>query len=122
MYLRRIALVLVLAVIPAFANAQGREFVGKTLLPRQVPYLNTREDFFMGNGYAGAGGSGDGTWNFLVGPDYTCPNYLKREELRLVVDGTEQALTMDVHRARKTGVFYGSSTNGDIKVTLVDFA
>src|SRR5580698_11341395 len=29
---------------------------------------------------------------------------------------------MDVHRARKTGVFYGLSTNGDLKVTLVDYA
>jgi hypothetical protein len=122
MYLRQTALILALAVMPAFAHAQEPDFIGKTSLPPQVPYLNTREDFFMGNGYAGAGGPGDGTWNFLVGPDYTCPNYLQREELRLVVDGAEQTLTLDVHRARKTGVFYGVTTNGDLKVTLVDYA
>src|SRR5580698_9689731 len=123
MYLRQIVLVLALtAALPTFAHAQGAEFVGKTLLPPQAPYLNTREDFFMGNGSAGAGGPGDGTWNFLVGPDYTCPNYLQREEIRLVVDGAEQSLTMDVHRARKTGIFYGIATNGDLKVTLVDYA
>ena len=122
MYLRQIVLILALVAMPAFANAQGHETAPKISLPPQVPYLNTREDFFMGNGYAGAGGPGDGTWNFLVGPDYTCPNYLKREEIRLVVDGTEQPLTMDVHRARKTGIFYGISTNGDLKVTLVDYA
>lgn len=116
MYLRRIVLILALAALPSFARAVVIS------LPPQVPYLNAREDFFMGNGYAGAGGSGDGTWNFLVGPDYTCPNYLKREEIRLVVDGTEQPLTMDVHRARKTGVFYGIATNDDLKVTLVDYA
>ena len=122
MYSRRIVLILALTFIPAFAKAQADEITAKVSLPPQVHYLNTREDFFMGNGYAGAGGPGDGTWNFLVGPDYTCPNYLKREEIRLVVDGTEQPLTMDVHRARKTGVFYGTGTNGDVKVTLIDYA
>ncbi|HEX3625336.1 MAG TPA: hypothetical protein VH280_07920 [Verrucomicrobiae bacterium] len=116
MYLRPIGLIIALAVMPAFAKA------APIPLPPQVPYLNIREDFFMGNGYAGAGGSGDGTWNFLVGPDYTCPNYLQREEIRLIVDGSVQALTMNVHRARKTGVFYGICTNGDLKVTLVDYA
>ena len=118
MYLRQIVLILAVAAVPAFVQARS----AKIHLPPQVPYLNTREDFFMGNGNAGAGGPGDGTWNFLVGPDYTCPNYLKREEIRLVVDGAEQPVTMDVHRARKTGVFYGISTNGDLKVTLVDYA
>src|SRR5215469_10427811 len=119
MYLRHIALILSLAALPSFAGAEG---IGGTELPPQVPYLNTREDFFMGNGYAGGGGSGDGTWNFLVGPDYTCPNYLKSEEIRLVMDGTEETLAMDVHRARQTGIFYGITTNGDLKVTLIDYA
>lgn len=122
MYVRQIVLILALAALPAFTNAQNGETAAKISLPPQVPYLNTREDFFMGNGYAGAGGPGDGTWNFLVGPDYTCPNYLQREEIRLTVDGKEQPLTMDVHRARKTGIFYGTSTNGNLKVTLIDYA
>ncbi|MGH7979619.1 MAG: hypothetical protein ACREE6_09605, partial [Limisphaerales bacterium] len=103
-------------------NARAGQLGGITPLPPQVPYLNTREDFFMGNGYAGAGGPGDGSWNFLVGPDYTCPNYLKREEIRLVVDGAEEPLTINVHRARKTGIFYGVTTNANLKVTLVDYA
>jgi hypothetical protein len=123
MYLRQIVFVLAFAAMPALAwSAEGNESVGETPLPPQVPYLNTREDFFMGNGCVGAGGPGDGTWNFLVGPDYTCPNYLQREEIRLVVDGTEQPLAMDVHRARATGIFYGMATNGDMKVTLIDYA
>ena len=50
-------------------------FMGKTALPDQVPLLNRRERFFVGNGIAGGGGDGDGRWNFLVGQDYTCPNY-----------------------------------------------
>lgn len=122
MRLRRIFLIPGIVIVLALANAQARETAGRIALPPQVPYLNTREDFFMGNGYAGAGGPGDGTWNFLIGPDYTCPNYLRREEIRLVVDGTEQKLRMDVHRARETGVFYGISVNGDLKITLVDYA
>jgi hypothetical protein len=32
--------------------------IGKILLPDQVPYLNKREDFFIGNGMAGGGGAG----------------------------------------------------------------
>jgi hypothetical protein len=118
---------LVLFLVPtilfmAICEMPAAEMIGKTPLPPQVPYLNTREDFFLGNGCAAGGGAGDGTWNFLVGPDYTCPNYLQREEIRLVVDGTEQRLVMDVHRARKTGVFYGVATVGDLRVYLIDYA
>src|ERR1700722_9487683 len=118
-------LVLSLAPIAFFAAtcaAQTAEVIGKTPLPPPVPYLNARENFFIGNGYAAGGGAGDGTWNFLTGPDYTCPNYLQSEELKLVVDGVEQSLTMDVHRARKTGIFYGTKTVGDLKVNLIDYA
>ncbi|HEV2456670.1 MAG TPA: hypothetical protein VGY98_20580 [Verrucomicrobiae bacterium] len=120
--MRQIVLVLAVTFMPALGLAQAPGLPSKVALPPQVPYLNAREDFFMGNGYAGAGGPGDGTWNFLVGPDYTCPNYLKREEIRLVVDGTEQTLVMDVHRARKTGIFYGTTTNDDLRITLIDYA
>jgi hypothetical protein len=102
------------------AEAADNSF-GGTPLPEQVAYLNKCEDFFIGNGLVGGGGTGNGTWNFLVGPDYTCPNYLRSEEVRLVVDGVEQSLTMDVHRARKTGVFYGTRTIGDLKVYLIDY-
>ena len=91
-------------------------------LPAPVPYLNQREDFFIGNGIAGGGGAGDGTWNFLVGPDYTCPNYLDREEITILVDGKEQSLAMEVHRARQTGIFFGTKTIGDLEVSLIDYA
>jgi len=98
------------------------KIIGGIRLPGQVPYLNSREDFFVGNGIVGAGGSGDGTWNFLVGPDYTCPKYLKKEQIKLAIDGTEQSVTMDVHRARNTGIFYGVKTIGDLEVYLIDYA
>ncbi len=94
----------------------------RTPLPPQVPYLNTRESFFTGNGIAAGGGSGDGGWDFLAGPDYTCPNYLQREEIRLVIDGVEKPLVVDAHRARKTGIFYGVTNMGDLQVYLIDYA
>ncbi len=107
------------ANISTFASDEKN---GGVSLPQQVPYLNAREDFFLGNGCAAGGGAGDGTWNFLRGPDYTCPNYLEKEEIRLVVDGIEQPLIVDVHRARKTGIFYGVRTNGDLRIYLIDYA
>ena len=94
---------------------------GSLSLPEPVPHLNTNEDFFLGNGIVAGGGAGDGTWNFLAGPDYTCPNYLKSEEIRLNVDGAEQSLTVDVHRGYKTGIFYGRGTVGDLKICLLDY-
>ena len=96
--------------------------IGQTPLPEPVPWLNRREDFFIGNGIVSGGGAADGSWNFLAGPDYTCPNYLSREEILLVVDGTERLITMNVHRARNTGVFYGSTIIGDLDVCLIDHA
>jgi hypothetical protein len=105
------------------ATAKGSNTViGKTPLPDQVPYLNKKEYFFIGNGMAGGGGAADGNWNFLVGPDYTCPNYLSNEEIRLVVDGAQRSVTMNVHRARNTGIFYGVATVGDLEVCLIDHA
>ena len=108
---------------PEPATARRSDIIlGKTPLPDQVPYLNKKEDFFIGNGMAGGGGAADGRWNFLAGPDYTCPNYLRNEELRLVVDGTPRLVTMNVYRARQTRIFYGLTTIGDLEVCLIDHA
>ncbi len=75
---------------PEPATAKERiTLIGKTPLPDQVPYLNKSEFFFMGSGVAGAGGTADGKWDFLVGPDYTCPNYLSDEEISLLIDGAQ---------------------------------
>jgi hypothetical protein len=108
---------------PEPVTAKGSNTViGKTPLPDQVPYLNKKEDFFIGNGMAGGGGAADGKWDFLVGPDYTCPNYLSNEEIRLVIDGAQRSVTMNVHRARNTGIFYGLTTIEDMEVCLIDHA
>jgi hypothetical protein len=91
-------------------------------LLQPVPHLNTTENYFLGNGVTAGGGAGDGTWNFLSGPDYTCPNYLKSEEIHVTVDGKDQLLTMPIYRARKTGVFYGTENVGDLKICVLDYA
>ena len=133
-YLILSIVLLVSATAPANAAAQitsgpestttkeGITLIGKTRLPDQVPYLNKSEFFFMGSGVAGAGGTADGKWDFLVGPDYTCPNYLSDEEISLLIDGTQQPLTISLHRARNTGIFYGLATVGDLEVCLLDHA
>src|SRR5208282_2289824 len=108
---------------PEPVTAKGSAtLIGKTPLPDQVPYLNKSEYFFMGNGVAGAGGTADGKWDFLVGPDYTCPNYLSDEEISLVIDGVQLPLTINMHRARNTGTFCGLATVGDLEVCLLDHA
>ena len=112
------SLALFLAVLLMALSAASAELQ----LPPPVPYLSAPEEYFLGNGTVAGGGAVDGVWKFLAGPDYTCPNYLSREEIRLNVDGVEQPLTVAMHRARETGYFYGVETNGDLKITLIDYA
>ena len=69
----------------------------------------------------GVGGVTAGGISWL-GPDYTCPNYLSNEEVRLMIDGEQRLLTMNIYRARKTGVFYGVTNIGDLEICLLDYA
>ncbi|MDR3691100.1 MAG: hypothetical protein P4L46_17095 [Fimbriimonas sp.] len=87
-----------------------------------VPYLGREEPYFFGNGLAGAGGTTNGTWDFLIGPDYTSPNYISQETLSLVVDGKPVDLTFQMHRVRGAGVFTGIQRIGDLKVSVTDFS
>ena len=60
----------------------------------QVPYHTDGWDtYFLGNGIIGASATPVGEWNFLIGPDYTCPNYLGSEKLYLIVD--EEAIPLE---------------------------
>lgn len=123
MIFRVLSFIAAIAVWASPAGAEASDRADRSpSLPEPVPYLNATEDYFVGGGVAAGGGAANGTWNFLTGPDYTCPNYLGREEIHLVVDGVEQNMTMQMHRARKTGIFFGTKTLGDLKVRLVDYA
>lgn len=66
-----------------------------------VPFLNKQweENYFIGNGILGGGGDRKGVWNFLLGPDYTSPNFLASEILSIYLNGELKnlALSMQGH-------------------------
>ncbi len=98
------------------------KLVGSTPLPPQVQHLNTPEFYLVGSGMAIAGGATDGKWGFIAGPHYTCSNYIKREEIRLVIDDVAHTINFNMHRARETGIYYGTAIVADITVYLIDSA
>jgi len=96
--------------------------IGKTLLPNQVPHLNKNESYIVGNGIVSSSGwSGNGQWDFIAGPDYTCPNLIKKEKLSIIVDGVESQLNLEMYRARETGLFYGNTQLNDLQITVLDY-
>ncbi len=90
-------------------------------LPETVPYLGPKEDYFVGSGVSGAMGGADGIWHALIGPNYTSPNFLKREWLSILIDGKRIDLRPEMHRARKTGIFYGKVDTMRISIYVIDF-
>jgi hypothetical protein len=95
-------------------------------LPPPKPYLTRKQRYPVGNGILFAVGDGNGGWLRLAGPGYTIgtirDSLFTAEQLALEVDGVRHALAMDMHRAAKTGVFYGTADLGGIRVALVDLA
>ena len=74
-------------------------------IARAVPCHNSVTDtYFFGNSIAAASGNPDGEWTFLIGPDYTSPNYISSEKLFLVCCGREYPLDLQMKRLRKSGV------------------
>jgi hypothetical protein len=105
----------------------GRLF-GDRPIPARVPYFGALEKYFLGSGIAGAGGDTQGVWDYLIGPDYTfygyiksCESYIKREEIRLVIDGIEELWGIEMRRIRGTGMFCGVKRIGDLTVHIIDF-
>jgi hypothetical protein len=91
-------------------------------LPAQKPYLNQKHRYPVGNGIMMAVGDANGGWTRLAGPGYTvdmnAASLIKSETISLEVDGADHELTMDIHRAEKTGIYYGVKTYGDLEVSL----
>ena len=88
-----------------------------------VPFLNHREEpYFIGNGILGGGGDSKGNWNFLIGPDYTSPNFLKSEILTIVVNGVQKILVPEMHRIRYSGIFYDRIDAGDARIHVFEYA
>ena len=88
-----------------------------------VQYHNDCQDtYFFGNSIVGASGKPDGELSFVIGPDYTCPNYLKSEKLYLVAEGRKIELNFEMKRIRHSGVFFGFCHLSDASVYMWDFA
>ena len=90
---------------------------------RAVPYHNEAIDrYFLGNSIVGASGMPDGTWRFVIGPDYTCPNFIDSEKLYVLCDGARIEFDLQMKRIRKTGVFFGEDVRNGIRLSVFDFA
>lgn len=88
-----------------------------------VPYHNTCQDqYFFGNSIVGASGLPDGTWTFVIGPDYTCPNFISSEKLYILCSGTRIDFDLQMKRIRKTGIFFGESEQNGFRLSVFDFA
>ncbi len=89
-----------------------------------VPFLNHRwkESYFIGNGILGAGGDDHGNWDFLIGPDYTSPNFLKSEITTLNLNGVPCNLPLEMHRIRSSGIYYGNILIKEANIQVFDFA
>lgn len=57
-------------------------------LTRHVPYL----------------GIPDGTWNALLDPNYSVPNFIQRETLRIDLNGSSSPIKPEMHRLREIGI------------------
>jgi hypothetical protein len=88
-----------------------------------VPFLNQREEpYFIGNGILGGGGDSRGNWNFLIGPDYTSPNFLKSEIITIAVNGVQKNLVLKMHRIRHSGIFYDRVDAGNARIHVFEYA
>lgn len=103
-------------------DSHSKLLLGSTPLPPQTPYLGPLEKNFFGNGIAGAGGSPDGVWDYLIGPAYSSVSYVEEEKVSISLDGKEYSLGKDLKRVRGTGAFASVTNIGGITVHLIDFA
>lgn len=89
-----------------------------------VPFLNQQweENYFIGNGILGGGGDGKGDWNFLIGPDYTSPNFLTSETVTINLNGKLQSIPLSMHRIRTTGIYYGKVEMSEANIHVFDYA
>lgn len=105
------------------APTPGPSIGGKTL-PPQVPYYGLRvkqEKNVVANGLVGLGGDLRGKLDVLVGKYMGSYNSIT-EQISIVCDSIEYPLDMlEMHMARRTGIFYGVQKIGDLDVHLIDF-
>lgn len=89
----------------------------------QVEYHNIANDaYFFGNSVVGASATRDGEWTFLIGPDYTSPNYVNSIKLFVNISGEDVPLAFNMRRIRHSGVFFGEANVDNHKIYIWDFA
>ena len=86
-----------------------------------VPYLGEAEPYYLGSGVVGAGGNLDGTWDFLIGPMYSSPNFIDKEELFIVIDGQPHLLKLQMKRGQQSGTFIGTVEINNIVIQVIDY-
>jgi GH15 family glucan-1,4-alpha-glucosidase len=88
-----------------------------------VPFLNRQweENYFIGNGILGGGGDSKGIWNFLIGPDYTSPNFLKSEVVTINLNGEFRSLSFAMHRIKSSGIYYGIVVMKEANIHVFDY-
>jgi len=107
-------------------NQQSACSIAGLELPAARPYLNRKQRYPVGNGILFAVGDAAGAWLRVAGPGYTIgtirDSVFTSETIAVEVDGAETPVTPDMHRAARTGVFYGVSGVGELRIALIDLA
>jgi len=120
---------LLAAVFPsALSHAQAATAEVKLPpLPEQVPHLAPvrpkQSQYCVNTGAVFVLAESDGRINYFVGPDFRPGRAELSQTLALIVDGKEFPATVEMKRARRTGVFYGIGTAGeagDIRYRIID--
>jgi hypothetical protein len=106
-------------------TADGIELLRSEILAREIrliPSWGRAEPSFIGGGRCGGGGTPDGIWNFLIGPEYTSPDFLKQENLFLEHGGKRIRLPAASHRVQGSGILMGQSAHDGLTLELYEFA
>ncbi len=83
----------------------------------RIPSLGHDDSYFLGSGVVGISGLPDGRWDFAIGPDYTCPNFIDSETLTVSGIG---ALSFEMFRLRGCGTFFGMASAKGLYFTVTD--
>lgn len=88
-----------------------------------VPAFGDPEPSFIGGGRSGGGGLPDGTWDYLIGPTYSSPNFLTAERLAIGWQGQRnRAVAPTMYRVAASGILMGRQDMGGLTVEVWDCA
>lgn len=86
--------------------------------------LGNKMKYFVGNKRAGMGSAEDSCEiEFLIGPTYTSPNFVKSTKLRIFYnDKIITASDFDTKKVKNSNCYVGELNRNDIKVQVTDFS